>query len=108
MIRVQRCLPLTGLPINRSLIVLLAIMISSVARGETTSTHVDIAVDQDGSLSDAEILERIQLLVWDRRHPLKPSAPGAIGAASASVVFGVVTGSSGAGQDLARPRLRDE
>ncbi|WP_425401281.1 hypothetical protein [Algiphilus sp.] len=61
-------------------------------------------LDPDGDLDRDALLERVQLIVWDRQRIAKPAPEGALGAASAELLFGIISGGSGAGQDLANPK----
>lgn len=78
----------------------------AVAEAETRDAATDQPprpIDPSGELTRAELLEYTQLfLMADPRPPL-PAAQGAIGAAIGQLGFSLVTGGSGAGQDLARP-----
>ncbi len=67
--------------------------------------HADTEpLDREGGLDRGALLERVQLIVWDRQSIAKPAAEGALGAASAELLFGIISGGSGAGQDLANPK----
>lgn len=62
------------------------------------------AIDPDGSLTEAELMDYVQLhLMADPRPPL-PAAQGAVSAAIGQLGFSLVTGGSGSRQDIARPR----
>lgn len=61
-------------------------------------------IDRDGSLSEAELAEHVQLLLMADPRPPVPAAQGAISAAVGQLGFSLVTGGSGSSQDLARPR----
>lgn len=60
-------------------------------------------IDGDGSLNDAELLERANLLLMADRTPPMPAAQGAISAAVGQVGFSLVSGGLGAGVDLVQP-----
>lgn len=61
-------------------------------------------MDRSGAMTGDALLERVQLIVWDRQRIARPAPEGALGAASAELLFGIITGGSGAGQDLAEPK----
>jgi len=63
-----------------------------------------IPMDRSGTMTGHALLERVQLIVWDKQRIAKPAPEGAIGAASAELLFGIIAGGSGAGQDLAEPK----
>lgn len=60
-------------------------------------------IDDDGSLNEAELMERVNLLLMADRAPPMPAAQGAISAALGQVGFSLVSGGLGAGVDLVQP-----
>lgn len=77
---------------------------SAPPRLSLVATTEVMPLDRSGAMTGDALLERVQLIVWDRQRIARPAPEGALGAASAELLFGIITGGSGAGQDLAEPK----
>lgn len=80
-----------------------ALMLSGPAFAEADDRSMR-AIDADGAFDEAELQERARLLLMADRQPPMPAAQGAVGAAIGQLGFSLLTGGSGASQDLARMR----
>lgn len=67
-----------------------------------------VPMDASAGLSDAELLERWQLISWDEPLAPVPASRGAIGGAAFQLMFQVGAGAAGGDTDVTRSRLELE